>query len=373
MKTTDLIDLLLEEKLFFLTGVPCSFLKELLAYVSTHKTDLQQIIAASEGEAIGIAAGYHLATNNVPIVYLQNSGLGNAVNPLTSLMDKEVYSMPLILFLTWRGEPGIKDEPQHKKMGNIMLDLLTTLDIHYAFASPDKKDTVKQIKLLKKKAVKEQKPVALIFRSDVIDKEKDADVNNKEEKKYLKREEILRILLPQIGESPIVTTTGKTSREVYELREELKQSHKFDFLTVGSMGCSAGIGFGISLQNKKRTYVIDGDGAVLMKMGTLATIGFYHPKNFTHIIIDNGGYESTGGQPSVSKIINWKELLYSVGYKKVVVINSKKQLEKLQLSAFDALTGIVIYSRSGSRPNLGRPTTTPIENKKEFMKFVNKQ
>lgn len=373
MKTTELIDLLQKEELNFLTGVPCSFLKVLLAHISTTKTNIQHVIAASEGEAVGIAAGYHLATNKVPVVYLQNSGFGNAVNPLTSLMDKDVYSMPLILFLTWRGEPRIKDEPQHKKMGKVMLDLLKTLDIPYEFASSDKSETVKQLHILNKKTVKQQKPVALIFRSDILDKEKveNVEINNKDGQ-YLKREEILRILLRKTGENPLVTTTGKTSREVFELREELNQSHKYDFLTVGSMGCSAGISLGIALQTKKRVYVIDGDGAVLMKMGTLATIGFYRPNNFTHIIIDNGGYESTGNQPSVSKTIKWKDLLFSVGYQKVMIIDSKEQLEKLELTTFDSLTGIVIYSQPGSRQNLGRPTSTPIENKKEFMEFVNK-
>jgi len=371
MKAKEIVDILLQEKLFFLTGVPCSFLKELLLYINDHKIKLQHIIATSEGEAVGIAAGYYLTTSNVPIVYMQNSGFGNAVNPLSSLMDREVYSIPLILFLTWRGELSIKDEPQHKKMGKIMLDLCKILEIPYAFASSNSKETINLLRQLKQKTIQEQRPVALIFRSDVIDKvDHKYELSLKFDHVSLKREEILNILLSKIDKNPIITTTGKTSREVFELREKFQQSHAFDFLTVGSMGCSAGIGFGIALQTKKKVFVIDGDGAVLMKMGTLATIGFYKPNNFTHIIIDNGAYESTGGQPTVSRTIFWKKMLKSVGYKNVKIIRTKQQLQRLELMGSHVLQGIVIYSQPGSRSDLGRPSLSPIENRNEFMKFL---
>lgn len=373
MKVEDIINVLIKEELTFITGVSCSYLKHLLAYINTQQSPLQHIIATSEGEAIGIASGYHLATQRVPIIYLQNSGFGNTVNPLTSLMDKEVYSIPAILFLTWRGEPGTKDEPQHKKMGRVMLDLLKDLEIPYEFASSDIHITAKAVTELKTLALQKQKPVALIFRSKLIKK---PDFNWDpvfSDSLFMKREQILEILLPKIGEHPIVTTTGKTSREVFELREKHHQGHKLDFLTVGSMGCASGIGFGIALQTKKKVFVIDGDGAVLMKMGTLATIGYYKPKNLIHIIIDNGAYESTGGQPTVSTALNWKRLFKSVGYKEVIVVKTKQQLGKLRFSNKDCPLGIIIYSQPGSRSDLGRPTSSPIENKREFMKFLNTQ
>lgn len=373
MKVEDIVTILVQEQLLFLTGVPCSYLNNFLAFINTQKNPLQHIIATGEGEAISIATGYHLATNKVPIIYLQNSGFGNTVNPLTSLMDEEVYSIPAILFLTWRGEPGIKDEPQHKKMGRIMLNLLKNLEIPYEFASSDINQTSKAIKKLKVMAIREQRPVALIFRSKLIEKPDYGCKPTISDTSFMTREQILEILLPKIGEYPIITTTGKTSREVFELREKFHQSHKFDFLTVGSMGCASGIGFGITLQTKKKVFVIDGDGAVLMKMGTLGIIGYYKPKNLGHIIIDNRAYESTGGQPTVSTILNWKQLLQSVGYKKVVIIKTKHQLAKLQFENMDYPLGVVIYSQLGSRPNLGRPTSSPVDNKKEFMRFLTKE
>ncbi|MBI5123616.1 phosphonopyruvate decarboxylase [Candidatus Roizmanbacteria bacterium] len=368
MKVEDIINILVKEELLFLTGVPCSYLKDFLAYINTQQNPLQHVIASSEGEAIGIAAGYHLATNKVPIIYLQNSGFGNTVNPLTSLMDQEAYSIPAVLFLTWRGEPGTKDEPQHKKMGRIMLDLLKTLEIPYLFASNKTEETNNSLRELKKIAIKEQKPVALIFRPNLIEKvnyEPTAIGNS-----LMTREQILETLLPKIGNYPLATTTGKTSREIFELREKFHQPHQFDFLTVGSMGCASGIGLGIALQTKEKVFVIDGDGAVLMKMGTLATIGYHNQAKLIHIIIDNGSYESTGGQPTTSVTLKWQQLLKSVGYKKIVNIKTKQQLKKLTFENNSYPLGVIIYSQPGARKNLGRPTSTPIENKKEFMKFL---
>jgi len=373
MRAKDIISVLVQEQLVFLTGVPCSYLKNFLEFINTQKNPLQHTRATSEGEAIGIATGYYLITNKVPIIYLQNSGFGNTINPLTSLMDKEVYGVPAILFLSWRGEPGTKDEPQHKKIGRIMLDLLKDLEVPYDFASNNIQTTTAAIKKLKAIAIREQKPVALIFRSRLIDKPDCIRKPIISNSSLMKREQILEILLPKIGKFPIVTTTGKTSREVFELREKFHQSHKFDFLTVGSMGCASGIGFGIALQTRKKVFVIDGDGAVLMKMGTLGTIGYYQPKNLVHVIIDNSAYESTGGQPTVSTKLQWKKLLQGVGYAEIIIIKTKNQLEKLQFENRRYPLGIIIYSQPGSRSDLGRPTLSPIDNKNEFMNFLAKQ
>lgn len=370
MKAKDLVRILVKEELLFLTGVSCSYLKNFLAYINSNSNPLQHIIATSEGEAVGISAGYYLATNKIPIIYLQNSGFGNTVNPLTSLMDKEVYSIPSILFLTWRGEPGKIDEPQHKKMGRIMIDLLNNLEIPYEFASNNIKETAILIKKLKIKTEQEKKPVALIFRSNLINRVNNIYKSASMNSSLMTREEILEILLPKIGNNPIVTTTGKTSRELFELREKFKESHKTDFLTVGSMGCAPGIGLGIALQTKKKVFVIDGDGALLMKMGILGTIGYYKPKNLTHIILDNGAYESTGGQPTISNILNWKQLLKSVGYEGVLIIKTKKQLKKVDFKKNKCPFAVAILSKQGSRSNLGRPTSSPIENKKVFMNFL---
>ncbi len=369
MKATDFIALLQKEKLTFLTGVPCSYFESLLVCLNSKNSSLRHVIATSEGEAVGIAAGYHLATNEVPIVYLQNSGLGNAVNPLTSLMDKEVYSIPSILFLSWRGEPGQPDEPQHKKMGRIMLDLLKDMEIPYQFASHDIAETAQTLSALKMIAITEQKPVALIFRPKLIDKSA-ITTSGSPYGELMKREEILEILLEKITNSPIVTTTGKTSREVFDLREQRGQSHEYDFLTVGSMGCASGIGLGIAQSTEEQVFVIDGDGAALMKMGTLATIGHYKPKNLVHIVIDNGAYESTGGQPTTSTSLDWSNIFLGAGYGGVSIVKNRKQLTKLDMKNFTSLRAVVIHSRAGSRPDLGRPTSTPIQNKRDFMSFM---
>lgn len=369
MKAEDIITILVKEQLLFLTGIPCSYLNNFLALINTRRSPLKHIMATSEGEAVGIAAGYHLATNKTPIVYLQNSGFGNAINPLTSLVDKEVYSIPVILFLSWRGKPGVKDEPQHVKMGRVMLTLLKDLEIPYEFANSNIHKTYEAIKKLNVIAIKEQKPVALIFRSKLIENPSFDNEFPTSKSLLMTREQILEILLPKIGKHPIVTTTGKTSREIFELREKFYQPHEFDFLTVGSMGCASGIGFSIAMQTKKKVFVIDGDGAVLMKMGALATIGYYKP-NLCHIIIDNGAYESTGGQPTLSATLNWKQLLQSVGYRNIAIIKTKGQLERLQFENRTCPFGVVIYSQPGSRPNLGRPASSPLSNKKEFMRFL---
>lgn len=370
MNVSDFVNLLIKEDLIFFTGVPCSYLKDFLAYINSRLVPIQHIIVTSEGEAAGLATGYHLATNKIPIIYLQNSGFGNIINPLTSLMDKEVYSIPTILFLTWRGKPNLKDEPQHKKMGRIMLSLLDDLEIPYGLASKKIEKTILTLRKLKAIAIEERKPVALIFQSDLIEKLDFKIKRDTFNSSLMRREQILEILLPKIGNNLLIATTGKTSREIFELRRKFNQSHKTDFLTVGSMGCASGIGLGIALQNKKNVFVVDGDGAVLMKMGTLVTIGYYKPKNFIHIIIDNNAYESTGGQPTTSKKLNWRQLLKGVGYKDIIVIKTKQELKKLTFEDFNSPFGVVIYSQEGSRSDLRRPTSSPIENKYEFMKYL---
>ena len=370
MNPKDLLSYLAKEDLNFFTGVPCSHFKELLIQLDLESDNFSHICTTGEGEAVGIAAGYHLSTNRIPIIYLQNSGLGNTINPLTSLMDKLVYSIPAILFISWRGKLGVPDEPQHKKMGIVMTDLLKDLDIPYDLADKDFTKTIIKIKKLKNIAEKEQKPVALIFEASLFEKTFFKKDTFHKKSHLLTREEILNILLPKIGQNPVITTTGKTSREIFELREKLNQSHKYDFLMVGSMGCALGIGFGVSLQSDKKVFIIDGDGSVLMRMGTLATVGHYKPKNMVHIIIDNQAYESTGGQPSSSPTLNWKLLLRGAGYRKVLVVRTSRELKSLKIDRINNMCAIVIYSKIGSRKDLGRPTSTPVANKIEFMKFL---
>lgn len=366
LKSQEIFEVLNQNQINFITGVPCSIFKDFLVYLNKHPEQIKHVRAASEGEAVGIAAGHYLATSKLAVVYMQNAGLGNCVNPLTSLMDEKVYSIPSLMFVSWRGEPGKPDEPQHAKMGLITDKLLETLGVPYEIAKEDISEFSEQIRIMQEKAFSENRTVALIFKKGIIEKEDGL----KSEQEGLLREQALDVLLKKIGSQPIISTTGKTSREIFELREKNKQSHDQDFLTVGSMGCTAGIGLGLALNSHKNVFVIDGDGAVLMKMGTLATIGESKPKNFVHIVIDNNSYESTGGQPTTSNIINWQGLFKSAGYQSVIIINSQEELEKLDFSELEKPGAVIIKSRTGSRSDLGRPTQTPVETKNNFMKFL---
>ena len=360
------LKLLKQNNFAFITGVPCSIFKNFLVELNAI-TDFQHTIASSEGEAIGLAAGYHLATSKTPIIYMQNSGLGNAVNPLTSLMSEKVYSIPAILFISWRGEPGIQDEPQHRQMGEITLPLLDNLEIDYIIASPDDDIFAKQVSEMHILTKEKSKPVAIVFKKGIFEKlnqESKTDIN------IFTREIALEVLLEKVNDGVVITTTGKTSRELFELRKKLGQDSSHDFLTVGSMGCSASIGLGIAQNTDKTTWVIDGDGAVLMKMGTLATIGKYKPQNLIHVVIDNNAYESTGGQPTVSDNLDWEKLFLSCGYNAVKMINNIEELQQLDISHIQMPMAIIVKVKAGSRSDLGRPTSTPIENKASFMKFL---
>ena len=266
------VDTLARAGVDFYTGVPDSLLKDLLAYIEAEVSRERHITAANEGNAIGIAAGYHLATGGIAAVYMQNSGLGNAVNPLTSLADREVYSIPMLLIVGWRGEPEVKDEPQHIKQGRITKKLLETLEIPYT-------DKVEEVGRMIELAQKESRPVALVVRSGVFEGYKSPVAPSAPDS--MTREEAIELVIARIEQDAIVvSTTGKISRELYEVRKRRGERVQ-DFLTVGSMGHAAQIALGIATQKKDRTvYCLDGDGATIMHMGALATVGWVKPKNF---------------------------------------------------------------------------------------------
>ncbi|MBU1014868.1 phosphonopyruvate decarboxylase [Patescibacteria group bacterium] len=365
ISSTSFLEALKRLDLTFFTGVPDSGLREFLVYLETHEDETRHVRAVNEGQAVGIAVGYHLATGKVPVVYLQNSGLGNAMNPLTSLADLEVYGIPMILFVAWRGRPGEKDEPQHKKMGRVMEDMFKVLEIPYEVAKDEPEGLTAQAARLKEIALEHQAPVALVFPRGIIEKEKQEE----EQREGLRREEALEILLEKIGEAPVVSTTGYTSREVFEIREKNEQSHERDFLTVGSMGHASAIALGIARSVSKRVFLIDGDGAFQMHMGSAAAIGFYAP-NLVHIVIDNGAHESTGGQPTLVSKLDWEKLFQSVGYKSVALVSGREELELLNLAALSSPAALVVKVAQGTRTDLGRPTAAPQENKEAFMRFL---
>lgn len=351
------------------TGVPDSLLKNLCAYITDHSDARHNIIAANEGAAVGIAAGHYLATGEVPVVYMQNSGIGNAVNPLMSLADEKVYSIPLLLIIGWRGEPGVHDEPQHVKQGAVTLPLLDAMQIPYKILPDEDTAAMTATQMIVNDCKKLSKPHAIVIRKNTFGKYK---LRKEAVNDYpLSREEALKLLVGTIdSHSMIVSTTGKLSRELFELREALGQGHGHDFLTVGSMGHSSSIALGIALEKpERRIYCFDGDGAFIMHMGAISNIGTLAPKNLIHVVFNNGAHESVGGQPTLGFNIDICAIARACGYKEALTVTTEEEFKALseRLNTLEGPVMIELRVRIDSRDNLGRPTTTPIENKKAFM------
>ena len=368
-------DLLSRTGLTFYAGVPDSLLKDFCAYVADNSPAEKNIIAANEGNAVALAAGYHLATGKIGVVYLQNSGLGNCINPLTSLTDQEVNSIPLLLLLGWRGEPGKKDEPQHLKMGRVMLDILKSIEIPYRVLPSTMSEAEKCIEEAMAYLKKNNAPYAVVVKADTFESH---NLQKKQQTNFpLDREKVLRAIIPLLGEKDIVvSTTGKTSRKLFELRAEFHQGHEKDFLTVGCMGHASSLALGIALQDPSRSvYCIDGDGAMIMHMGSFAIIGKTQPPNFKHIVINNFAHDSVGGQPTAADHINIPQIAVGNGYKAAFSAHTKEEvseaMEKIKKNVGPVL--LEIQCHQGARDNLGRPTRTPIENKQDFMRFLQKQ
>lgn len=366
INTKDFYDYLINKNMDFFTGVPDSLLKNLCACIKENSPKNKNIITANEGNAIGIVSGYHMSTGKCGIVYMQNSGIGNTVNPLLSLADEDVYSIPMLLIVGWRGEPGIKDEPQHKKQGKVTLDLFKTMGIETLILDSNYQE---QIDYCLNYMKENNKPIALIVKKDTFSEykiEKEKPIYN------LTREESLKTIIDCLNENDfIVSTTGKTSREIFEIREQNNQEHSNDFLTVGSMGHTASIAFGMSLGTDKNIYCIDGDGSFIMHMGGLSVIGQNCPKNFKYILINNGAHESVGGQPTVAFNLNIEQILKGFGFNKVFIATTKEEIVlSINYIKENELSVLVINTKQGSRENLGRPTTTPQENKLQLMKKI---
>ncbi|MDF2944226.1 MAG: phosphonopyruvate decarboxylase [Herbinix sp.] len=369
----DLYEFLQDKGICYFTGVPDSQLKPFCDFITLkHGTGNRHIIAANEGNAVALAAGYHLATGMVGMVYMQNSGLGNAVNPITSLTDLEVYGIPVIYMIGWRGQPGVKDEPQHIKQGKITLDLLKLLDIEYIILTEN--TTLEDVKVgysdIFEKAIKEGRSVAFVVEKDAFENAGKTVNNNTN---CMTREEAIQIIVDfQDKDDIIVSTTGKTSRELFEYREAKGEGHEKDFLTVGSMGHASMIATAIAENSARKVWCIDGDGALIMHTGAAALIGCRKPKNLYHILLNNGAHETVGGMPTISYSIDWVTVMNALGYQKSYKASTRKELYDI-LSVARLSEGpiyIEILLNVSSRENLTRPTIKPIDNKKEFMRFV---
>ncbi len=356
----------------FFTGVPDSLLKNFCAYITDNAPEEKHIIAANEGNATGLAAGYHFATGKVPLIYMQNSGLGNVVNPILSLVDPDVYSIPCILVIGWRGEPGVHDEPQHVKQGKVTCALLDAMQIPYVILTNDESDLHNQIEKCFAYVRKNNAPYAFVVKKGTFDDYKLK--NNIAVDAEMTREDALeKIMLSASSNTAFVSTTGMASRELFELRVKHGQGHEKDFLTVGSMGHASQIALSIALQKKERkVYCIDGDGAALMHLGGMAIIASRNPNNYVHIVLNNNAHDSVGGQPTVGGKISLTGIAESCGYKKVYKAETAQELEAVLKAAREnkELTFIEVKVKKGARKDLGRPTTTPIENKNAFMEFL---
>ena len=357
----------------FYTGVPDSQLKSLCnCLMDTYGINaLHHIIAANEGNCTALAAGYHLATGKIPVVYIQNSGIGNIINPVASLLNNKVYAIPMVFVIGWRGEPGIHDEPQHIYQGEITMKLLHDMDIETFIIS--KETTKKELKDAMdnfRGILSVGKSVALVVRKGAITYDSNFIYTNDN---TMVREKIIQHIVKVTGENPIVSTTGKASRELFETRVSNNQSHKYDFLTVGSMGHSSSIALGIAI-NKPQTKIwcVDGDGAVLMHMGSMAVIGSNRPQNMVHIIINNESHETVGGMPTVAGNINLVAIAKACGYSNATSVNTFEALDVELMSAkkTNQLSMIEVKCSIGARADLGRPTTTALENKQNFMDYL---
>ena len=369
------IEKLRENGIDCFAGVPDSLLKNMCAYITDHCDAAHNIIAANEGAAVGLAAGHYLATGKPACVYMQNSGEGNIINPLASLTDQEVYNIPVLFLIGWRGRPGVHDEPQHVKQGKVTTGLLNVMGINYEVLAKEEDKAEKQIaKAIK--ALQNKEVFALVIEKDTF--EAYALQNVEKNNLTMSREEAIQTVAGALGEKDvIVSTTGMISRELFEYRTVMNEGHERDFLTVGSMGHASQIALGIALEKQDRkVWCFDGDGASIMHMGSMAIVANKAPKSYIHVVFNNGAHDSVGGQPTVGLKIDLPAVAKAVGYKSVYSVDSKVALEN-QLSIINSQLSINEYPifmeirvRKGNRKDLGRPTTTPIQNKEALMDFL---
>ena len=373
MRTEKFIDIVGAD---FYTGVPDSLLGAFCdCLMDLYGTDpVHHVVAANEGNAAAIAAGYHLATGKVPVVYMQNSGQGNIVNPLVSLLHEKVYAIPALLIIGWRGEPGIKDEPQHIFQGEITCRLLEDLGVRYSIVGPE--TTEEQLRLAMhgfRQLFTQGKDAAFVMSKGALDYDTRPGYRNTYQ---MEREEVIRHIAAVAGSDPVIATTGKAGRELFEIRTDNRQGHQSDFLTVGSMGHCSSIALGIAVQKPDtKIWCIDGDGALLMHMGALAVTGAASPENLVHVVINNGAHESVGGIPDAARDIDLAAVAKACGYEYTICVEQYEDLDT-ELERVKAGAGLCMIEAKcaiRSRSDLGRPDVGVRENKKEFMEYLQRR
>lgn len=356
----------------FFTGVPDSLLKDLCFCIEDNVSGNDHVIAANEGAAVALAAGHYLATGKPAMVYMQNSGLGNSVNPLLSMADEEVYSIPVLIVAGWRGEPGRKDEPQHKKQGRVMLKMIEAMEYDAVILEEDEEGMKEQLRSLFDSIAEKKRPHFLIVKEGTF--EKYVPKKKLPDTYQMSREEAIEIILSSADQNDIVvSTTGKASREVFEYRKRTAGGHNRDFLTVGSMGHCGQIALGIALSKpERRVIALDGDGAVIMHMGSLAITGASKAENIMHVVLNNESHESVGGQPTSASLVDFPRIASACGYVNSLTASNRDELQGA-LAILSERTGpsfLEVKVNKLSRADLGRPDRSPLENRKDFMKFV---
>ncbi len=374
IKTADFVSELKQNGAGLFAGVPDSLLKSFSAYLEGEDN---HVICANEGAAVALAGGHYMTTGSPAVVYMQNSGFGNAVNPLLSLASPEVYGLPMVLLIGWRGEPGKHDEPQHVVQGRLMTKMLDTLEIPYVVIGPDTANW----ELLVEQAFAQtgvgemragrQGPSAIVCQAGIFDS---LSVKGVDSKLSLTRENAIQVILSESHERDVfVVTTGMASREVFEQREIQKQLHDSDFLTVGSMGHSNQIALAIARTKRDRTvYCIEGDGALIMHMGSLAICGTSRCENFRHIVLNNAAHDSVGGQPTVGFDVDFTAIALACNYKFSRAVDDERQLRDA-LIALNSAKGpafLEVRVRKGARADLGRPTKPLVDMRDQFCNFI---
>lgn len=370
MKAEEFVHVLQSE---FYTGVPDSLLQPLCNYLMKHYgvDKKHHVIGANEGNCVAMAAGYHLATGKYPVVYMQNSGEGNAVNPIASLLNEKVYAIPAIFVVGWRGEPGKKDEPQHIFQGEITRSLLSLLSIEsYVVGKETTVTELTRVRASFEEQLSKGQSVAFVIQKGALTNDEEMVYSNAY---HMTRETVVRAVSEVAKEDPIISTTGKASRELFEAREARGEGHQYDFLTVGSMGHASSIACAIAAQKPEtKIWCVDGDGALIMHMGAMAVVGRLQPDNLVHILINNEAHETVGGLPTAADAVSLSEIAKACGYQVIPKVEEEAELLEALKKCRDSrkLTFLEVDCALGARADLGRPTTSARENKEQFMQYL---
>lgn len=368
LSTQELYDPLVNNGVDYFCGVPDSITGPFSHFLQDHAVD-RHIITANEGNAIGLAIGYHIATGKIPLVYMQNSGLSNAIDPLASLADRTVLSTPMLLLVGWRGQPGRNDESHHTRQGEVTPDLLRNLQIPFDTLLRDPVEASKQVSEMIENAGNQNRPHALLIEQGSFVEYLSEGLQLGSDP--LSREEAVATVVEALNEDAVVVAgIGKLSRELFEQRQRKNQAHDKDLLIVGGMGHASSIALGIAQQRpEKKVFCLDGDGSTLMHLGALATIGNLRPLNFYHLVFNNGSHDSVGGQPTAAPTIDLPAIARACGYK-YVSSQSEADLisnEVTEMQQDDGPAFLEVKIHSGARSDLTRPTVQPGNNKEVFM------